>query len=154
VFPQLNEHLRGGNISAAFDLASRGGGQMLAVRTTGRGGARSMSDAWSESSVPLSKRMGSAGYARQGRLSPSQVGGVQVETLHPNEPILVVPVLAHWTFTCTQAGDFQSRMQQLHVGLHGTLMPLAAAPLGKTLPPPTRPAATVLATGHVQLDAI
>jgi hypothetical protein len=83
-----------------------------------------------------------------------QVGGVGLELLHPAEPTLVFPVLAHWTFTCTEAGDFQSRMQNLHVGLQGTLRPPVPPPLGRPAPPPTRPPAEVLATGHVALESI
>jgi hypothetical protein len=51
------------------------------------------------------------------------------------------PVLAHWSFTCTGAGDFQSLMQGLDVGLLGT------APKAPAGAPPE-----VLGTGHVALD--
>jgi len=53
------------------------------------------------------------------------------------------PVLAHWSFACTGAGDFQSLMQGLDVGLLGTA---PKAPVGA---PPE-----VLGTGHVGLDHV
>jgi hypothetical protein len=72
------------------------------------------------------------------------------------------PVLAHWSFTCTGAGSFETLMQGLDVGLLGTVpadpfakpKPDCAPPPGGTAPPPTeppRPAPEVTETGHTGL---
>lgn len=72
------------------------------------------------------------------------------------------PLLAHWSFTCTGAGSFQSLMEGLDVGLLGTLPadPLAppkpdcAPESAGTAPPPTpppRPAPEATETGHIGL---
>jgi len=71
----------------------------------------------------------------------------------PEQPFTTYPVLAHWSFACTGAGDFQSLMQELDVGLLGTLpQPVAAAP-GKPPPPARATPVEALGTGHVGLDA-
>jgi hypothetical protein len=78
------------------------------------------------------------------------------------EKVYRFPLLAHWSFTCTGAGSFQSLMEGLDVGLLGTLPadPLAppkpdCTPAAKgTAPPPApppRPAPEATETGHVGL---
>jgi hypothetical protein len=75
-------------------------------------------------------------------------------TEYPIEPKTTYPVLAHWSFTCTGSGDFQSLMQGLDVGMIGTL-PAPAAPSGDKPPPPARPRPPVVAeTGHIALDYV
>ena len=49
------------------------------------------------------------------------------------------PVFAHWSFTCTASGDFQSLVQDLDVGLIGTLPGPGAFTGRKPPPPPGRP---------------
>jgi hypothetical protein len=70
-----------------------------------------------------------------------------------SEPTYRFPVLAHWSFSCTEAGDFQSLMQNLDVGLLGTLpaAPPAPPPGAPPAPPPARPLPEVAETGHVGL---
>jgi hypothetical protein len=72
------------------------------------------------------------------------------------------PVLAHWSFTCSGAGSFETLMQGLDVGMLGTV---AGRPSGKPFPecyeepggdappdlPPPRPEAELAETGHVGL---
>ena len=78
------------------------------------------------------------------------------------EKVYRFPVLAHWSFTCTGAGSFETLLQGLDVGLLGTLpadpatqpKPDCAPPPKGDAPPPTdppRPAAEVTDTGHVGL---
>lgn len=55
------------------------------------------------------------------------------------------PVLAHWNFTCSGEGDFQSLMEGLDVGLLGTLPRPAAEE------PPAPDAPEVAPTGHMVL---
>ncbi|MCK0126067.1 hypothetical protein MWU76_16875 [Gelidibacter sp. F2691] len=72
------------------------------------------------------------------------------------------PVLAHWSFTCDGAGSLDTIMQELDVGLLGTLpgpdaeppRPDCLPPVGGDAPPPAdkpRVAPEVTGTGHVGL---
>ncbi len=149
VYPELAELLMQGNVYAAVALANNGSVTTTSVPTYSVG--RTDTDAWSEA-PPVRGGMLS-GYTLDSKPTAVQVGGVAMNQIHPTEPTFTFPVLAQWSFTCTEAGDFQTRMQELDVGLHGTLKPPAPPP-GKTVPPPTRPAPSVLATGHVELDGI
>lgn len=68
------------------------------------------------------------------------------------ERVLRFPVLAHWSFTTSEGATFESLMQNLDVGLLGSLPPPPKAKPGKPEPPPqpdTLP--EVVATGHVGL---
>jgi hypothetical protein len=68
------------------------------------------------------------------------------------EKVLRFPVLAHWSFTTSEGATFETLMQNLDVGLLGTLpLPPKAKP-GKPEPPPqpdTLP--EVVQTGHLSL---
>ena len=71
---------------------------------------------------------------------------------YAQEKVLRFPVLAHWSFTTSEGATFETLMQNLDVGLLGTLpLPPKAKP-GKPLPPPqpdTLP--EVVQTGHIGL---
>lgn len=68
------------------------------------------------------------------------------------EPVYRFPVLAHWSFTVTNAGGFETYMRNLDVGLLGTAVRPAAVPPGVPPPPPApRPAPEFTETGHVGL---
>ena len=54
------------------------------------------------------------------------------------------PVLAQWSFTCSDSGSFESIMQDLDVGMLGTEPPPSGYPGGTTV--------EVAETGHVGLD--
>ena len=79
---------------------------------------------------------------------------VPMQVIDPGARQLTFPVLAHWQFTCTGSGDFQSLMQALDVGMLGTPPQPAPVPeLGEKPPaPPSRPPVEVLDTGHVALS--
>lgn len=62
------------------------------------------------------------------------------------ERVLRFPVLAHWSFTTSEGATFETLMQDLDVGLLGTV-PAPAA----DAPPPARPAPEVVETGHIGL---
>jgi hypothetical protein len=66
--------------------------------------------------------------------------------IYARERVLKFPVLAHWSFTTNEGATFESLMQDLDVGLLGTLP--EPAPGDPPAPTPT----TVVATGHLQLD--
>jgi hypothetical protein len=57
------------------------------------------------------------------------------------------PVLAHWNFECDAGGDFESLMQNLDIGLLGTV-PVAAGEQGASVDPGPE----VAPTGHTVLD--
>jgi hypothetical protein len=137
--------------------AGHGAVQALSTGAGAASGARSLSpaDGWSARTAT-----GPAGAAaRTGAVvtSTAQLIGdmhvVPIDIIDPGARQLTFPVLAHWQFTCTGAGDFQSLMQGLDVGMLGT--PPRPAPVPqpgeKPPPPPARPPAKVLDTGHVAL---
>jgi hypothetical protein len=67
------------------------------------------------------------------------------------EPIYRFPVLAHWSFTVTGSGGFESLMLGLDVGLLGTAPRAPSLPPGAPAPPKPRPEAELTETGHVGL---
>jgi len=68
------------------------------------------------------------------------------------ERVYRFPVLAHWSFTVTGSGGFESLMRGLDVGLLGTAPAPPATPPGAPPPPPRpRPEAELAETGHVGL---
>jgi hypothetical protein len=79
--------------------------------------------------------------------------GVSMDIIAPAARQLTFPVLATWQFTCTGAGDFQSLMEGLDVGMLGTppKPPPPPNPGQKPPPPATRTSLQVLDTGHVPL---
>jgi hypothetical protein len=79
--------------------------------------------------------------------------GVSMGVIAPAARQLTFPVLATWQFTCTGAGDFQSLVQGLDVGMLGTPPepPPPPGPGERPAPPATRPPPEVLDTGHVTL---
>jgi hypothetical protein len=73
--------------------------------------------------------------------------------LYAKEKVLRFPVLAHWSFTTSEGATFETLMQDLDVGLLGTLPVPPKAEPGKPLPPPQPDTAPeVVQTGHVGLD--
>ena len=68
------------------------------------------------------------------------------------EPTYRFPVLAHWSFTVTGDGGFESLMHGLDVGLLGTEPAAPKLKPGEPPPPPlARPPAEFTETGHVGL---
>ncbi len=69
------------------------------------------------------------------------------------EKVLRFPVLAHWSFTTSEGATFETLMQNLDVGLLGTLPPPPKAKAGKPAPPPQpEDLPEVVATGHIGLS--
>ena len=62
------------------------------------------------------------------------------------ERMLRFPVLAYWSFTTSEGATFETLMQDLDVGLVGTL------PVPEPEAPPKPEGPTVVATGHVELE--
>ena len=117
--------------------------------------SRSPADAWSSarsSGVARAVALEEAPPARTAQLV-GVMHGLNLEIVDPGAEQLIFPLLAHWQFTCTGAGDFQSLAQALDVGMLGTLpRPPRPGPGGKPPPPATRPPPQVLDTGHVALE--
>jgi hypothetical protein len=68
------------------------------------------------------------------------------------EKVLRFPVLAHWSFTTSEGATFETLMQDLDVGLLGTLpAPKTAEPGKPEAPPQPADGPEVMATGHVGL---
>jgi hypothetical protein len=121
-------------------------------------GARSLSvrDAWSSVAGPGPAVAATAAGAAVA-YTASLVGAIHavpMEIVDPGARLLTFPVLAHWQFTCTGAGDFQSLMQGLDVGMLGTppRPPEPPKPGERPPAPATRPPVEVLDTGHVALS--
>jgi hypothetical protein len=80
------------------------------------------------------------------------------------DPVLRFPVLAYWSFTCDDGGDFQFLAERVQVRMLGHVVTGPETPDGDNAgpddsqpriapePPPTRPLPLVAPTGHVQLD--
>ncbi len=68
------------------------------------------------------------------------------------EKVLRFPVLAHWSFTTSEGATFESLMQDIDVGLLGTIgkEPVPAAP-PRPEAPPSGPPPRVVETGHIDL---
>ncbi len=119
---------------------------------------------WSVTQASVNQVAVSAAPAEAGRLvrdAMSEGFRFPLEWYLP-EPIFRFPVLAHWSFTCTGAGSFETLLKGLDVGLLGTLpadpaaavRPDCAPPQKGDAPPPAkppRPEAEVTETGHVGL---
>ena len=123
-----------------------------------------IADSWKIAQTNVNAIAVSAAPAEAGRLVRDQM---TADFRLPIEAIVLertyrFPLLAHWSFTCTGAGSFQSLMEGLDVGLLGTLPadPLAppkpdCTPAAQgTAPPPTpppRPVPEATETGHIGL---
>jgi hypothetical protein len=85
------------------------------------------------------------------------------------DPVLRFPVLAYWSFTCDDGGDFQHLAERVQVRMLGHVVTGPETPDGDGTvsggttpdggqsgpapePPPARPLPLVTPTGHVQLD--
>jgi len=66
------------------------------------------------------------------------------------EKVLRFPVLAHWSFTTAGLENFETLMQDMKVGLLGTLPEPEVPPPGQEAPPPA-PLPEVVQTGHIGL---
>jgi hypothetical protein len=123
-----------------------------------------MAQTWASKQQDINSLAVSAAPAEAGRMvRDAMTSGFRSAGIHYiAEKTYRFPVLAHWSFTCTGAGSFETLMQGLDVGLLGTLpadpaaktKPDCAPPPKGDAPPPTkppRPDAEVTETGHVGL---
>jgi hypothetical protein len=123
-----------------------------------------IAESWKTTQTSVDKIAVSAAPAEAGRLvRDAMTAGFRypIELL-VREKVYRFPVLAHWSFTCTGAGSFETLMQGLDVGLLGTLpadpsarpKPDCTPPQKGDTPPPTappRPNPEATETGHVGL---
>jgi len=113
-------------------------------------------DAWSAPALPAAVETAQQeGYASAVNVTgKSSVVGMSINPafIEPEVVPLEFTVLAHWSFTCDQGGDFESLMRELDDGMLGTqLAPAAPAPPAGSppSPPATRSDPVVTDTGHV-----
>jgi len=123
-----------------------------AVAPAGLLGGAAATDAWVQVAGGAAASVGTPVSAADIGVAAFATGFVAAQldlaVLEPGVPRFRFPVLASWEFICEGAGDFESLMQNLDVGLLGTL-PAAAA---EGDPQPTGPDPTVLETGHLEID--
>lgn len=123
-----------------------------------------VSQSWRTAQTKVNEIAVSAAPEEAGRLvRDAMTAGFRLPIeLYLREETYRFPVLAHWSFTCTGAGSFETLMQGLDVGLLGTLpadplvkpKPDCAPPTAGDAPPPAdppRPIPEVTETGHVGL---
>ena len=138
--------------------AGAGGDPTVAMATSGSTAqarrAQTKQDAWSVQATGATQfTLGQKGPPVMTGQLVGAMHGVSISVIDPGSDVLVFPLLASWQFTCSGAGDFQSLMQGLDVGMLGTLPPdPKPLPGGKAPPLPTRPPPVMLDTGHVELD--
>jgi hypothetical protein len=127
-------------------LALPAGGAGVAARAT------TVRDAWSTGGGVSASAVAYAPAAKTATLV-GDLHGIGMHFIDPGAALYTFPLLAHWTFTCTGAGDFESLMRGLDVGMLGTLPPVPAVPGPgeKPPPPPARPDPELLDTGHIAL---
>ena len=115
------------------------------VANLGAVSSKETTDAWSVAPAKSASKV-VTGTEAPARAAYSQfaVADVSLAVLQPLVPRYRFPVLASWTFTCEEGGDFEYLMQHLDVGLLGTLP--GAEPADNGPPPPV-----VLETGHTEI---
>jgi len=135
-----------------FNLSDAAPARPPGVSTTSRTASAST---WQTAPAKVAEVALSASAEESGRLVRDTMG---MGWRYPIDQLVLekvyrFPVLAHWSFTVTGTGSFESLMQSLDVGLLGTAPVAAAAPPPGTPPPPpeTRPAPELTDTGHVGL---
>jgi len=106
-------------------------------------------DAWTQVTSSVSSATGGAPVSPRDVAAAAFGGGfvrprIDVRDLEPAVPRFRFPVLASWEFVCEGSGDFESLMQNLDVGLLGTL---PAEP-----EPASEGDQIVLETGHLAVD--
>ena len=153
-FPGLDDTLR---VAARQDDGELLGTDVPRQLSSAR--SSTVADAWSSTSAAV-QSSALTGGALKGvtATTATLVGamhGVGMTLIDPGATQYTFPVLAQWQFTCTGAGDFQSLMQALDVGMLGTPPPAPTVPApGAKPPPPVAPPPEVLDTGHVGLDYV
>lgn len=134
----------------------------IAYTHASKTGARSLTvaDGWSTKKAAAAAASSGDSQSAQARLFTGPILGtmhaVDMAIIDPVATLYTFPVLAHWQFTCTGAGDFQSLVQNLDVGMTGTL-PRELPPVQagqKPHPPPSRDPPVVVDTGHIALEHV
>jgi hypothetical protein len=107
----------------------------------------SVRDSWNELAVDMRGSEDFIASATGERSRPGFViHDIDLAWIDPPARRLRFPVLAHWSFQCTDGGDFQSLMENLDVGLLGTVR--TAREPGEPPPP------VVTGTGHAAIDRL
>jgi hypothetical protein len=118
-------------------------------------------DSWSAPALPSAVTTGQqasdtvSGYVT----GLSSVAGLSINPIYIDPGVLTYQftVLKHWSFTCSDSGDFESLVRELDDGMLGTLPAPAPPPSTPGTPPgapSTRPDPVITDTGHVQTAAV
>ena len=155
------------DLSSILELAPGGIGTATEIRSLQQPAEQrsAKSDSWRTTQTTVDQIAVSATASEAARVVRE---GMKTGFRFPVEGVVLervyrFPVLAHWSFTCTGAGSFETLMQGLDVGLLGTLpadpaaspRPECAPVPGGTAPPPapvTRPLPEATETGHIGLS--
>ena len=121
--------------------------------------------AWASAATGASPVVADAGAKAKLQLADGFSFGAVAQVL-PDllDAVLRFPVLAYWSFTCDEGGDFQYLAERVHVRMLGHVVTGPETPDGDAVGPtdqqprvspepnPTRPLPLVTQTGHVQVD--
>jgi hypothetical protein len=143
---------RAGGAGAAR-LSQAASAARLPDQTVAAARSATVVDAWSAAADAKALAATTAAPAATATHLVGDMHGVNMGVIAPLVAQYTFPVLAHWQFTCTGAGDFRSLMEGLDVGMLGTLPQPPPVPLPGQKPPPpaARPVPAVLDTGHIAL---
>ena len=137
---------------AGFTVGQQAPARAPGVSTTSRTASAST---WQSAPSEIAQVALSSSAEESGRLVRDAMG---MGWRYPVDQIVLektyrFPVLAHWSFTVTGTGSFETLMQGLDVGLLGTAPPAPQTPPPGTppAPPATRPEPELTDTGHVGL---
>jgi hypothetical protein len=118
-------------------------------------------DAWSAPALPATIVAGQrdSSTARGFITGANSVAGLSISPvfIDPEARLVEFTVLKHWSFTCSDGGDFESLVRELDDGMLGTLPPPASPATTPGTPPgapATRPDPVVTDTGHAETAAI
>ena len=151
--------------AAATQAAAQQNGQPAPVTLVGFRPAATKptapADAWSAPALTAAVAAGqqASTTARGFITGTSSVTGLSINPvfLDPEARLVEFTVLKHWSFTCSDGGDFESLMLGLDDGMLGTLPPPPPPPATAGTPPgdpAARPDPVITDTGHVQMAAI
>jgi hypothetical protein len=146
-------------------LAAEPAGEGGPVVESAHGAAARTGAAWASATNPAAPAVADTTAAAKLKLADGFSYPVRgTLTGIAGDPVLRFPVLAYWSFTCDDGGDFQFLAERVQVRMlghvvtgqetpdgDGTAPDSSQAPVAPE-PPPTRPLPLVTATGHVQLD--
>lgn len=118
-------------------------------------------DAWSAPALAAGIVAGQqSGTTARGTITGrTSVSGLSISPIFidPEARHVEFTVLKHWSFTCSDGGDFESLVRELNDGMLGTLptpAPPSTPPVTPPTAPSTRPDPIITDTGHVETATV